>query len=85
MDTTLEREMVRSSKIENGGHVYVALRPYWEDTGELIQVCVGRRESRSNSVLSSQLPDKRVVSGKIGDIIRDIYLSGYVILSMWAA
>jgi len=53
VDTTLERDVVQSSKVENRGHVYVVLRPYWEDTGELIQVCVGRREDRSNGVSSS--------------------------------
>ena len=53
LDTTLEREMVRSSKVENRRHIYITLRPYRKDTGELIQVCVGRREDRSNGVLSS--------------------------------
>ncbi len=53
MDTALEREMVRSSKVENRGHVYVTFRPYWKDTGELIHVCIGRREDRSNGILSS--------------------------------
>ena len=53
MCTTLEREMVRSSKVENGGHVYVTFRPYWKDTGEFIHICIGRREDRSNSVSSS--------------------------------
>jgi len=85
MGTTLEREVVRSSEIENRRYVYITFRPYWKDAGELIHVCVGRREERSDDVLSSQLPDKRVVNHKVGEVIRGIYLSGYVILSMWAA
>ena len=53
MHTTLKPEMAGSSEVEKRRHVYVILRPYGKDTGELIQVGVGRRKERSNGVLSS--------------------------------